>query len=272
MKLSHEVITVDGIRYIRIPELLEAGLNHVFTTIDMNMRVRDNAEDKKVEENLEKIYKAMDIYPEQYYFMEQKHTDWVAIVDEPELGRKYDFGYRNMGLDGLITSQKTYVLASTAADCVPIIFYDPIKRIQANVHSGWKGTFSRIARKALQHMNTAYEVDPADVLVGIGPHISTESYEIKDDVADLFYGAFLDVDEFLFEKDGKINLDLEKAILLTLEGEGVLSENIYSVGLDTFEEKDLLHSYRRDKKDSDLSACITTMLQPGEYFEPEEEE
>ena len=80
------------------------------------------------------------------------------------------------------------------------------------------------------------------------------------------------MDEFLFEKDGKITLDLEKAILLTLEERRRFIREYLFSRTDTFEEKDLLHSYRRDKKDSDLSACITTMLQPGEYFEPEEEE
>ncbi|NLZ71884.1 MAG: peptidoglycan editing factor PgeF [Clostridiaceae bacterium] len=269
MKPSYEIMTVDNIRYIRIPELMAAGLNHLFTTIDMNMRVNEHEENEEVAENLEKIYQAMDIYPEQFYFMDQKHSDWVSIVDEPELGRKYKFGHRNIGVDGLITAQKNYVLASTEADCVPIIFYDPVKKVQANIHSGWKGTFSRISRRAIKNMKMAYDVDPADLIVGVGPHIAAESYEIKDDVGDLFYGTFSEVDQFISYSNGRMLLDLEKAIEISLIEEGILKEHIYTVGLDTYAKKELLHSYRRDQEDSNLSACITTMLQPGEHFEPE---
>ena len=186
MQQSYEIITVDNIRYLRIPELYNQGLNHLFTSIDMNMKVTDSKEDRQVEKNLTKIYEVMDILPEQYYFMDQKHTDWVSIVDEVELGRKYNFGHRAVGVDGLITSQHNFVLSSSEADCVPVLLYDPVKKVQANLHSGWKGTLAKISQMAIKNFQLAYQVDPANLIVGIGPHIARESYEIQYDVADLF--------------------------------------------------------------------------------------
>ncbi len=274
MQRSSEIFTLNDKRFIRIPKLQEAGLNHLFTSIDMDMRITDNAgEDQKVAANLTEIYQALDISPEQYYFMGQEHTDWVSIVDQPELGRKYKFGHRAMGVDGLITAQHYYVLSSSAADCVPILMYDPVKKVQANIHSGWKGTLAKIAERAIKNMKLAYGVDPANVLVGIGPHIGCPSYEIQYDVADFYYGAFSNYQEIIFkDSDDRMTLDLEKAIETTLLASGVLPENIYTAGLDTFAESDLLHSYRRDKESSGLSAAVSTMMEPGEYFIPPEEE
>lgn len=272
MTESYEIITVDDVRYIRIPELLEAGLNHVFTTSDLNMETTGPDVTERLTDNLEKIYKAMEIFPSQFYFMEQKHTDWVSVVDETELGRKYSFGHRTMGMDGLITRQREFALCSTAADCVPVLLYDPVKKVHANIHSGWKGALDKIAQRAIKNMKLAYDIDPKNLIIGIGPHIAREDYEIQDNVAELYYGVYPNNSEIIFQdKDGKRTLDLEKAIETTLINEGVLLENIYSVNLNTFAETDLLHSYRREGEEVESMAAISSMLQAGEYVEEEEE-
>lgn len=274
MQRSCEIFTVNNIHFIRIPKLQNAGLNHLFTSIDMDMRVTDDPKsDQLVAKNLEEIYKVLDIYPKQFYFMGQEHTDWVSIVDQPELGRRYSFGHRAMGVDGLITSQRNFVLGSTEADCVPVLLYDPVKQVQANIHSGWKGTLAKIVERAIKNLNMAYQSDPKDILAGIGPHISCASYEVQYDVADFFYGAFSNYKEIIFQdSDGRITLDLEKAVESTLLGAGILSDHIFSTDLDTYAEPDLLHSFRRDLDNSGLSLSVSTLMQPGEYFVPEIEE
>ncbi|MDI9490232.1 MAG: polyphenol oxidase family protein [Bacillota bacterium] len=271
---SHEMITVDDIRYIRIPELLKVGLNHVFTTSDLDMSPRGSNVNQRFEENLEKIYGAMEIEPAQFYFMEQEHSDWVSIVDEEELGRKVPFGHRAMGIDGLATGQRNFVLCSTMADCAPILLYDPVKKAQANIHSGWKGTLAKIAAKGVRNMGRQYDTDPKDLIVGIGPHIARQDYEIQDDVVELFYGGFANNEEIIHtDKDGKHTLDLRKAIVSTLVQEGVLQDNIYYVDLSTFSEKDLLHSYRRDGEDVGANSAISSMMMPGESaFDDEDKE
>lgn len=273
MLVSREIITVNQRRYIRIPKLIEAGLNHVFTSIDIDMKVTDSEADGQVADHLQNIYQDMQIYPEEYYFMKQEHTDWVSIVDEPHLGRKYDFGYRVMGVDGLITAQHNYVLCSTEADCVPVLIYDPVRQAHANVHSGWKSTLHKITERAIKYMKMAYETDPADLLIGVGPHIHHACYEVQHDVSDLFSGVFQNYDEIiLHDENGKMTLDLAKAIETTLLDAGVLAENIYTADLNTFAEKDLLHSFRRDQETSGLMGTLSTLMQPGEYYEAPEEE
>ncbi|NLJ71206.1 MAG: polyphenol oxidase family protein [Clostridiaceae bacterium] len=273
MTESHEIITVDNIRYIRIPELLQAGLNHVFTTIDLDMRPETSKFNQCFAENLEKIYQAMEIEPSQFYFMEQEHSDWVSIVDEKELGRKYPFGHRAMGIDALVTSQRHFALCSTVADCAPVLLFDPVQKVQANIHSGWKGTLAKISSKAVKNMVMRYQTDPADIIVGIGPHIERENYEIQDDVIELFYGGFANYEEIIFvDENGKRTLDLRKAIASTLIKDGVQKENIYYVGLSTFAESDLLHSYRRDGENYGSNSAVSSMMLPGEIIEESEED
>ncbi|HZJ68639.1 MAG TPA: peptidoglycan editing factor PgeF [Candidatus Eisenbacteria bacterium] len=272
MTESYEIITVDGVRYIRIPELLEAGLNHVFTTSDLNMTTTGPDVAERLTTNLEKVYEAMEIYPSQFYFMEQRHTDWVSVVDEEELGRKQSFGHRTMGMDGLITSQHEFALCSTAADCVPVLLYDPVKKVHANIHSGWQGTVKKIAQRAIKNMKLAYDIDPKNLIIGIGPHIAREDYEIQDNVAELYHGVYPNHHEIIFKsEDGKRTLDLAKAIETTLVNEGVLKENIYNVNLNTYKETELLHSYRRQADEVESMAAISSLLQAGEYVEVDED-
>lgn len=270
---SHEIITVNGIRYIKIPELLKAGLNHVFTSSDMNMSPSGSNVNQRFADNLEQIYEAMDIKPAQFYFMEQEHSDWVSIVDEEELGRRFPFGHRAMGIDALVTVQRNFALCTTVADCAPVLLYDPVKKAQANIHSGWKGTLAKISAKAVQNMVMRYETNPADIVVGIGPHIARDDYEIQDDVIELFYGGFENNEEIIFkDEDGRRTLDLRKAIESTLVKAGVSTENIYYVDLSTFSEEDLLHSYRREGEEVGANSAISSMMLPGEYVADEDEE
>lgn len=147
MTESHEIITVDDIRYIRIPELLQAGLNHVFTTIDIDMRPEASKLNQRFTENLEKIYYAMEIEPSQFYFMEQEHSDWVSIVDEKELGRKYPFGHRAMGIDALVTNQRYFALCSTMADCTPVLLFDPVQKFKPIFIPGGKEPLRKFLQK-----------------------------------------------------------------------------------------------------------------------------
>ena len=71
-------------------------------------------------------------------------------------------------VDGLITNKENISLVTTNADCILFLFYDPVKKVIANVHSGWKGTFQKIAEKALLKMINCYRCSPEDIEIYIG--------------------------------------------------------------------------------------------------------
>ena len=56
------------------------------------------------------------------------------------------------GADVLVTADPGTVLAVLAADCVPIVLYDPAAHVLACAHAGWRGTVARAAASAVAAM------------------------------------------------------------------------------------------------------------------------
>ena len=65
--------------------------------------------------------------------------------------------------DGLITNKKDIILATTNADCILMLFFDPQKKVIANVHSGWKGTLQEISIEAVKKMKKEYSCNAEDI-------------------------------------------------------------------------------------------------------------
>ena len=83
----------------------------------------------------------------------QEHTKNVASVKEKVNKNEPDFNVEKYNsTDGLITNKKDIILATTNADCILMLFFDPQKKVIANVHSGWKGTLQEISIEAVKKM------------------------------------------------------------------------------------------------------------------------
>ena len=67
-------------------------------------------------------------------------------------------------------------------DCIPIILFDPVKKVFALVHSGWPGTLQAIGQKALEVMMSQYDVTPSNLLIAYGPALSMEDFQVQEDV------------------------------------------------------------------------------------------
>ncbi len=91
--------------------------------------------------------------------------------------------------DALATDVANLCVAVMVADCVPILLYDPEKRVAAAVHAGWKGTLDGVAANAVELMRTEFGADPARLIAGIGPGIGPACYEVSAQVADRLPGA-----------------------------------------------------------------------------------
>ena len=103
---------------------------------------------------------------------------------------------------------------TTYADCVPLYFLDPAKKVIALSHSGWRGTVGKIGKKTVELMHVKFGSDPADILAAVGPSVCQDCYEVSADVIDRFKEVFdrSAWDELFYEKpDGKYQLDLWKA-------------------------------------------------------------
>lgn len=142
------------------------------------------------------------------------------------------------------------VLVIKSADCLPIIVYDSVNKRIAAVHSGWKGTANSIVKEAITKM-LSLGSSAADLKVYVGPHIQKTSFEVMDDVKNVFEKNFSY--EGIIEKKDETHylIDLGRVVKLDAMSLGVKEENIYVSCLDTVTDE-RFHSYRRDKKDYGL--------------------
>ena len=82
--------------------------------------------------------------------------------------------------DGLITTKRGIALGILTADCAPILFYNPKKKMIGAAHAGWKGAYKNISKKIIKNfVNKGSNIQ--DINVVIGPCITQNNYEIKND-------------------------------------------------------------------------------------------
>lgn len=162
------------------------------------------------------------------------HGDNVKIISNPE--QKIIFK-----TDALVTKEKNIFLSITIADCIPIFFYEKEKGITALAHAGWKGIAGNIIENTLEKIfQSGGNVD--NLYIALGPGINKCHFEIKEDIL----GKFLEHEESIIKKDGKIFVDLKAIIFKKLLLAGVQESNIENNSACTYCSGNLI-SYRRNK-------------------------
>ncbi len=149
------------------------------------------------------------------------------------------------GIDALITKVQNVCIGVTTADCVPLTFYDPLQKVIAVAHAGWRGTCGRIAEKTVHAMIEKYNSNPSDIQVAIGPSISADAYSVGVELVENFSNAGFDTEQIFEKRNNLIYLDLWKANKLSLEKVGILPEHIEIAGICTFTENERFFSARR---------------------------
>jgi YfiH family protein len=188
-----------------------------------------------IKENREKFFNELELSPESIAYQKQVHGDKVSIVKTGGL-----FGES----DAMITDIKNIGLAISTADCCAVFIYDPVNKVIAGVHSGWRGTSKAILVKVLQTLSNDFDSAPGDLICYLSPSISGKNYEVGADVAEKF-----DLD-YLKKKNEKYLLDIPKINEDILLNYGVIPHNIQISNLCSYEYLSILHSFRRDGKKS----------------------
>lgn len=243
-------------KFITIPILEEYGLKNLMTTNSLDMRLNNIDDISKYKY----IINYLNINPVEVFQNNQNHTDNITIINKKDMGDENIFGRVIDNNDSLITNIKNYTLVSFSADCTPIIIFDKVNKVAANVHSGWKGTLKQIGPKTLIKMINQFNTDPKDVIVVLNPSISYEDFEVRNDVFKLFKGEFSNIDDYYQSKDkDKYNINLDKINIDNFIKLGVDKDNIINVDLSTY-SNDMFHSYRRDGKNYKLMATFISLI------------
>lgn len=195
----------------------------------------------------------------------QEHTDCVKIVNKKIKGGEPDFNLKEyFSTDGLITDKKNLILSTTNADCILLLFFDPVKKIIANTHSGWKGTLQRISVKTVKKMIEEYNCNPSDIICCICPSIRKCHFEVEKQVKDMFEKEFKELENLndIIEekvKDKKWNIDTVLINQMILEKIGLKKENIIDSGICSVCNSNIIHSFRVEKEGYGLNTALIVL-------------
>jgi YfiH family protein len=203
------------------------------TDFEMNLSFKVGDDPTIVETNRKSFFSLFGISINELAIPLQSHSENVRKVDVPG---EYE------ECDALITNVSGLALVVTVADCVPILLFDPIKKAIGIVHAGWRGTAKIIVKRAVEKMREEFKTDTKNILAFIGPSAGVCCYEVNTDVAVKFENKNVPYCKT------KIFIDLKKENASQLKQMGLAASNLQISTHCTICEKQLFHSYRRDKK------------------------
>jgi YfiH family protein len=180
-------ISVDGLRYYSFDLFEDLQVcQGVFTRrggvspapwVSLNTGGLSGDLQENVIENRRRLFSAFNRPVESIFDVWQVHSADVKISDRP---RPLDQPHEKA--DAIITDRPEVTLFMRFGDCVPILFYDPLRRVTAMAHAGWQGTVANVGRATVYLMMSRFGCNPANILAGIGPSICLEHYEVGSDV------------------------------------------------------------------------------------------
>lgn len=238
----------------------EGGVSEgIFASLNLGFCRGDDRE--KVLENYRRFTSAINVDYEGLVLSNQVHGDIVRTVTTADKGK----GIHSKGdyeADGLITDVPGICLTIFGADCLPILLYDPVRRVIAAVHAGWRGTVNGIAAKAVDKMVQIYGSRPENVLAAIGPGISMCCFETDEDVPNAVTEAFgaCALKHIQFQENGKFHVDLKGLNALRLEKTGLLPEHIAVSTVCTMCQHDRFWSHRYTHGERGSQAAMLQLL------------
>ena len=164
--------------------------------------------------------------------------------------------------DGLMTALPGVALVVFSADCIPVLFYDPVRRVIAAVHAGWRGTAAGIATAAVGRMADVYGCNPADILAAVGPGIGPDCFETHEDVPNAMTAALSTavLQHIKIKENGKFAVDLKAINAMRLEQAGLDPARIAVCGFCTACQPDRFWSHRKLGTSRGSMAAVIQLL------------
>ena len=134
------------------------------------------SKDKKINviKNLNIVKKKIDKNSKNIFLLNQIHSNKLIFLN------KYTNNYKKVKADAVITNVAKLPIGILTADCAPILLYDYKKNMIAAIHAGWKGAFKGIVSNVLNFM-LKKGCKKNHITAAIGPCISQQSYDVKED-------------------------------------------------------------------------------------------
>ena len=224
----------------------------IYSSLNCGLGSKDNK--KNITKNIAIVCKKLNLKKKNVITLNQIHSNKVICFHN-----KKEIKDKVTG-DAIITKIKNVAIGILTADCVPILLYDPQKKIIGCAHAGWKGARSGIIENTINKL-LKLDSNIKNLIVAIGPCINQQNYEVSLD----FYKKFINQNKknkqfFISSEKKKYFFNLRDYIHAKLLALGI--ENINHIKKDTFSDKKNFFSYRRSikDKDRDYGRCISVII------------
>lgn len=268
----------EGVPFLQFPIFKPYPLVHGFSTrlggvssghcATMNLSFTRGDAVSDVRENHRLFARAVGYDVSELVLTDQVHGTVIKRVGAEDCGEVFQDERSIRETDGLITNEKNVMLMTFFADCVPLLFFDPVQQAVGNAHSGWRGTVQKMGQKMVESMEREFGSRPEDIRAVVGPSICRACYEVDEAVIREFDDVFDEkYRERLYDKkeNGHYQLDLWEANRIILEEAGMKPEHICVSGLCTYEHPEQLFSHRyTNGRRGNLCAVIGMRQQDGD--------
>ena len=231
-----------GRRVLKSSLLDGYNVDAFFTTRDLPLKAgeRDEMIDE-VERNKKLICEGLNIPCENLFIPQQTHSSNIGIISSASPFTLHPSPFQNT--DALITNEANIALGLNFADCTPLIFYDPINKVAASAHAGWRGTEAKIGVKTVEMMRETFGSAPKDIIALIGPAIGQCCFEVGDEVKERLLKTADEKYHAEVCKENHIDLKLLNKIQLLAIGVEKIDVCEYCTSC----KNELFYSYRKEK-------------------------
>ncbi len=228
-----------------------------YTSLNLGSTVGDDP--KAVAENHQRLFQALGLNPDCVVSPHQVHGRHVAHVD------MNDGGTVIPKTDALISHTPGVALLLRFADCVPVLFYDPVHQAVGLAHAGWRGVAAGIVEATVHAMAEAFGTHPADLWAGIGPAIGVDHYEVGLEVIESVKGALPPAAQVSKMREGRWYLNMAEAVAMQLRAAGV--QHIEQSGICTACRTGEWYSHRQENGQTGRFGVIVRLAQSsGQSF------
>lgn len=195
-----------------------------------------------VRDNKNKLAKILDTSEDNIIILEQVHDDKIYYADQPVKDEI-------PGCDAAITDKEDLYLLIQIADCQAVSIKDPVRRVIANVHNGWRGSVKNIVGKVIKELESKFGSKPEDLIINVSPSLGPCCSEFSDPYNELPSHLH----KYILENN---HVDFWEATKDQCLKEGILGKNIHIDGSCTVCNSEKYFSYRADKGDSGRNAVV----------------
>lgn len=223
---------------------------------DLNLGFTPQDDAEAVRENRRRFLSALSANGiDRFALLRQQHSAIIHVLNDPSALADDFTAPGVLQGDGVMTNRPGTLLAIGTADCMPVLVFDPVRRVVAAFHAGWRGTVARIVELGVGTMRQQFGSNPEDLLAAIGPGIGPASYAVSEELRHVFQSQFAYAEKLFTAvpeqssptAGSQLYLDLPRANRQQLLDAGLRVENIDVLGQDTAANTAQFFSHRAER-------------------------